>query len=204
MAKGIIAALREATHYNEIITCEIMLQNKINFFLVVFYRPPSADDNFNTNFNTVLRNIKTGCPDAKLCLIGDLNLPGINWESVQGNNNIANIFCDTVSDYNLVQINKLPSRANNNNILDVALANFSDSFSDVHMIPPVFKSDHNMFEMSITLTPARRKTETRWLYNYTNANYYVLNYMLEELDLLGAVESFGDNINLVTYDNEFH
>ena len=65
--------------------------------------------------------------EPKLCIVGDLNMPNINWSDMCGTSLLTNSTCDILYDHNLSQINNLPSHALNDNILDVNLTNFPRS-----------------------------------------------------------------------------
>ena len=141
------------TSFNEILICEILNKN-YTFFLVVFYRPPNADFNFIDNIGKTLENIASASHNCKVC---DLNLPIIKWHNMSADTGHASNVCEIFNYQYLTQINRNPSRATNDNILDAVLTNFSQFFSDVKMIPPVFKSDHHMFEFEISLSPILKK-----------------------------------------------
>ena len=131
--------------FNEIMVTEVHLKNCEKLYIVLFYRPPNADETFNNNMNFTLEKITALSPMAKICMIGDLNMPSIQWDELAGNSALTNSLCNTLNEFNMVQINNLPSRENNNNILDVVMNNFYEHETNISSEVPVFNSDHHMF-----------------------------------------------------------
>ena len=102
------------------------------------------------------------------------------------NSSLGNNICNVFSTHHLSQINKLPSRSSNDNILDTVLTNFPQSVSDAHLVDPVFHSDHKMFEFKIQFKPLTKKKE---------ANFEELNFRIVELNLTSRMEAHGNNGN---------
>ena len=178
---------------DEIIVNEIKANNHESFLLITFYRPPNASTDFSINFRKVLRNAKkTG---LKMCILGDLNAPDINWLTMSGKSMHTNELCEDFTDCNLVQINNLPSRNNNSNILDVLLTNISDQCTAPAYCNSLIQSDHFMFQFNINLKPNQRKHDVRWLYNYKNANYDEINYRIEQADIMSKIHKPDQNVN---------
>ncbi len=59
------------------------------YVVVVVYLPPNIDDQYSISF---LKHFS----DRKLILLGDFNLPDINWNLMVGSSRISNLFCDFV------------------------------------------------------------------------------------------------------------
>ena len=182
-------------NFNEILVCEIKLNNH-KLFYVSFYRAPNSDMSFNNNLHLVLERIQSKSPNTNICLIGDLNLPQINWDTFKGNSLISDSFCDTTVHFNLQNINQLPSRVINNNILDVVVTNFPDSFSEIHHRDPAFTSDHHMIEFDILLQKNIKQDNKRWTFNFKKVNFDELNFRIKELDLITEITSHEHNIDL--------
>ena len=90
--------------FNEILVCEVYMDTNKKFHLVTFYRPPNTDVNFNDNLNQTIENILHFVPEYKTCLVGDLNIPGIQWADMQGNSTLTNSLCDIFNESNRVQL----------------------------------------------------------------------------------------------------
>ena len=63
-------------------------------------------------------------------IVGDFNLPDINWSSLNGTSTFSNSFCDFIFDCNLNQLVDSPTHIKGN-ILDIVLSNtnFTECFS---------------------------------------------------------------------------
>jgi hypothetical protein len=181
--------------YNEIIVCVININNKKIAF-VLFYRPPGAGIEFNNNLCYVIDKVKK-CNITNICLMGDLNMPGIVWESLTSQDVIEQSLCDIIDQYNLVQCNKYPSRANNGNILDVVFVSKPETIVNLECHDSIVESDH--YRLSFTLnykTKVDVNNITRKVYNFTRANTDELNYYLGKCGLDNIVLSNRDDVNL--------
>jgi hypothetical protein len=171
--------------FNEIMVVEVVLGN-FTFMTVLCYRPPNADNNFNTHFADVLNNISRAGYKNILCM-GDMNLPDIDWLSNTGDNKLNTNFTDICFEYDLCQLNRQPSRANSSNILDVVLTNFSDKFSEVIAYPSLLKSDHFMLETSFTINGKSlskgKPMVPRYVDQFKDTNFDQLEYNLYNVNL---------------------
>jgi len=64
----------------------------------------------------------------KLIILGDFNVPDIDWDSLSGHSPISNQFCDLVFESSLCQLIDTPTH-NHGNILDLVLTNLDDNIS---------------------------------------------------------------------------
>ena len=67
-----------------------------------------------------------------MVIIGDFNLPAINWFFLVGSTNIPNIFCDFVFEYDLSQLGTVPTHCKGN-CLDFVLTNSPHSINNVQV-----------------------------------------------------------------------
>ena len=182
-------------NYNEILVCEVFT-NQGKMYLITFYRPPNSNNSFSENLKRVLDNIHTESLSPRICLAGDLNLPEINWADMTCNSALGRNLCSILNEHQFSQINKLPSRAENANVLDTVITNFPNAFSDTHYVESNFQTDHFMIEFQIQHKPTEKKKEKRWLYKFKEADYNELNFRIEELDLESKMKVHGNNIDL--------
>ena len=56
---------------------------------------------------------------AQSCLIGDLNMPNIDWVNMKGTTQLDKYLCNVLNEHPFIQYNKHASRQVNNNILDI-------------------------------------------------------------------------------------
>ena len=188
---------------NEFLCLEISNSSSGSLLLVSFYRPPRPDTCFNNDLYEILckhgKSGQHGKSGPKICLIGDLNLPEIRWSDLPDSPPQYRDLIDILTEHNLVQINKCPSRTDNMNILDVVLTNFPDYFSEVCYHASLIFSDHEMIEFSMGWPYKTKKSEVRWIYNFKNANYDELNYRIQELNLSSIVDKYNYNLDLAWY-----
>ena len=93
---------------NEKMVVELNLENNTKMALILAYRPPNYDRK-----------------------LGDFNIPGVDWSSSTVNNNFYQHICDMLFDFGLTQVNTLPSRADNFNVLDLILTNKPQSVNNI-------------------------------------------------------------------------
>ena len=148
LSKRLINLECDTQNFNEIMICEMMYYN-IKYVIVLCYRPPNASIEFNINFDKCLKNILDK-GYKNICVMGDLNFPSINWDSVTSDEALASDFCEIIENYNLVQINVNPSRSINNNILDLVLVSNPELFTKVNTEGTLFNSDHYMVSFGAT------------------------------------------------------
>ena len=129
-------------------------------------------------------------------LIGDLHTPGIDWETLTGTSPITNSICNLCNEFNLIQMNTIPSRVSNDNILDVILSNKNNSINNIEMEPPIFNSDHHLLKFTMITTPDSKAQGKRWVYNFKDVNYDEINFRIDELNLTDLIQQCGDNIDL--------
>ena len=105
------------------------------------YNPPSASVcQFTSNLDIVLSNAVNRYD--KICLLGDFNLPGIEWGDVpQSKNKECSMFCEILDNYGLVQLNNTPS-TKHGNILDLVISNCPESVTQIDKCDIEFPSDH--------------------------------------------------------------
>ena len=81
---------------------------------------------------------------SPVVILGDFNLPDINWNTLSGNSSLAYVFCDLVFKLNSLQLIEYPTHIHGN-ILDLILTNTDDLIQNVIVLPhnlcPV-QSDH--------------------------------------------------------------
>ena len=127
-----------------------ILNCDVRFRIFVCYRPPGSDV---ASMNSCLDEISSRCQiDATPILLGDFNLPGIDWPT----NNFPRLmngcqcnvaFLEFVRQQSLLQCVHEPTRADN--ILDLVLTDDPFAIFDLHVLPPFSTSDHNSIVFKI-------------------------------------------------------
>ena len=119
--------------------------------------------------------------DNKYLLLGNFNLPTINWNILQGESPISNFFYDLIFNLNLFQmINE--STHIYGNILDLVLTTNDDNISSLSVQPyaslPII-SDHFAITFSLnTSLSSSPKFLTFYVFNYSKGDYEGLNNYL--------------------------
>lgn len=112
--------------------------------VIGYYRPPgmtTADIDYALRSVRCLQRLfSTHHP---VFLLGDFNLPEVDWSLYHGPDNIVyNTFLDFINSYGLSQLVLSPTR--NENILDLILTNNSDIVTNLTTLPRIATSDHNV------------------------------------------------------------
>ncbi|KAK9754641.1 Endonuclease-reverse transcriptase [Popillia japonica] len=91
------------------------------------YIPPASDITTYSNLLHDIEKLTDRYPDAKLCLVGDFNLPGIEWSREDDqligipSNSLETFVCDNLAYHGLLQHNFNVNM--NNTTLDLVLVN---------------------------------------------------------------------------------
>jgi hypothetical protein len=184
-----------ASQFNEILICELKIEGRGKTAIVVCYRPPSADATFNVNLESVLLNIKAnGFKD--ILLLGDLNLPGVNWESCYSENVLYQHICDILDNHNLIKYNKNPSRPYNENILDVIMSNNPSYVNNIVATRPLIDTDHYMLTFKLFDHFKPDLQPPRLLYQFKACNFDELCYKISLLNLENLVLAHLNDVNI--------
>jgi len=104
-------------------TVEINHTNRV-IISVIYAAPQSSTDFFNSCCDHLSNLISTSLP---IIVVGDFNLPDINWSILSGSTTISNQFCEYIFDLNLKQLIDQPTHIQGN-ILDLVLTNVEHLF----------------------------------------------------------------------------
>lgn len=182
---------------NEILVCEVDIGLQTPVVYILAYRPPNADILFNNNLKQVLNNVRNS-GFSNICLLGDLNVPEIEWNSMMADNLIQSNLCDILEEYNLVQINSCPSRRTSNNILEIVLTTFHDKFKNVHTSESLVNTDHLQLNFSITTSKLNlnRNKVHRKIYLFKNYNFDELRYYVSCENFDTIIERNKNDVNM--------
>ena len=165
----------------ELVTVKIYL--KCPIILCLIYNPPNSDSTYFFNLLDYLNNLLT--LNNKVILLGDFNLPDINWDSLTGQFLSSNLFCDIVFKFNLTQFVNLPTHIHGN-ILDLVLCIDSDLVQNIviHSTQDNYLvSDHFMITFSIPCyPPSKPKASSHYVLNFSKADWHFLSSYLVDYD----------------------
>jgi len=76
----------------------VMVEVDSTFILCLLYRPPNADDLYNSSLLSFLTSFDS---TKNIAIIGDLNLPEVDWNTYSGYNAFSGEFTDQAFNFNL-------------------------------------------------------------------------------------------------------
>ncbi|XP_014679418.1 PREDICTED: RNA-directed DNA polymerase from mobile element jockey-like, partial [Priapulus caudatus] len=192
----VFVAYKEGLNITEIeevgIECELQavkLTSKGNptLCIIVCYRPPTANLENLLKIQTSLQKIETDNKLAELLILGDFNMPSINWKALtikdapQYSMELNEALLSTVNDLYLTQMVEEPTCGKN--ILDLVFTSSPDLIEAVQTVPGI--SDHHAVTAKYKHRITPNKKPKRTIYMYGKADTSLL-----ETDLLAFKENF--------------
>ena len=155
---------------------------KITF--VCFYLPPDSSKCISTisNLCKVISFFLTH--NEPFILLGDFNLPSINWATMTAGNSSSQYFLDFCTNNCLTQIISSPTHSCGN-ILDLVLCNISakSQINNSKINPPLTTTcDHNLVSLSLWSNTAKQKQIRKPVYNFKYGDYDKINEQLLRCD----------------------
>lgn len=217
---GVLIAIRK--HYNftvippfdnsfESIFIKINLNNTEILLNAIYIPPQSMAESYIRyieNIQNTLSNYLNLAGTSKILLIGDYNLPGYEWITINGKSKAigfhrdANVrtatdalsqFCDI---YNLMQL--INSSNIKGNLLDLAFSNINNVITQLSDYS-IFDCDnfHSAFELTLPIQSVNALQTEEWYFDFKRANY---NDIIQALSIADWPDcSLPDsNINVIT------
>ena len=158
----------------EVLWCEVVIPDPLaRIFVGAFCRPPSTDLNYMQELETSLSLIEGNENNLTGILLGDFNLPNIDWSvsspSALCSDSVSTYFSDMIDDNFLHQMIKVPTWESN--ILDLVFVNKPELLTDIKVGAGLANLDHDSIEFDLKLKIARRGCCKRLVYDYRNANW---------------------------------
>ena len=143
----------------------------------------------------------------QLILIGDFNLPSVDWDQGLSPNTTEQLFVDTFNDLSLEQLINVPTHIKGN-ILDLVLSDKSDNISGltVRSDGAICGSDHSAITFGLEINAKKKKAVKRRIYNFKHANWDAINLTFnstnwrELLENCPNVESAWDSFKIKLFD----
>ena len=158
-------------------TSEILIVSILNNVgIILCYRPPNAPKADLVNMINFLET--ETAVFSKYILMGDFNLPQIDWGSYSTNDPSSKLFVDYCNDHSLTQFVDFATRSRN--ILDLVLSPTNDVLS-VKSHPPLGASDHLIISFLLDET-VPENFEPFYIYDYHKADYKLINAFLQTID----------------------
>lgn len=151
-------------------------------FIGAFYRSQNTDNDYLRLLDDSLQRIPK---NASIWLLGDFNLPDINWNSncftpCGRYPGPSKLMVDIAHDHNLQQIVLKPTRENS--ILDLCFTNDLSFVKEVHVSPGI--SDHDTVIVIAAIRPKLVHKPKRKVYVYTKGKY---NKICEDLNTFNTI-----------------
>ena len=160
----------------EVISVKIELSTSIS--LCTVYIPPNPGDLY---FKSLLKFLADFITSSEyVIIVGDFNLPDINWNSLTGISTFSTSFCDFIFNYNLVQFVDRPTHIKGN-ILDIILSN-TPFIQDICVVPSqLISSDHFIVSFGIeSIVKPVKKHKPELTFDFKNADMEgLLTYLLD-------------------------
>ena len=182
----------------------IPTKNNVKRLYACVYRSPNSPEENNVK---LLRNIewaKINFPEV--FLVGDMNLPSINWHTNFSGNMYEASFLDVLDDAGLEQLVSEPTRyraSQNPSLLDLILTSNPSSVQNIEISDPFGKSDHCKIEFTLKTEYEPLKSNNH-IYNYRKINENIFinemgQFKAENVEHDNIDDMYGNFVNVVRY-----
>ena len=156
------------------VSFDVHCNNHLQNFIAIYRSPNSSDTNTDKLCNIVSDHMNTNS-----IMIGDINLPNIDWP-----NNISDrkgkMFLDTTSENHVMQVVDFPTH-NKGNILDLILTKSPEQIDNLTKLDFLGNSDHNMILFDVKCDFSQVKT-TELIYDWSKADFDSYRYELDSIN----------------------
>ncbi len=148
--------------------CKFLIGD-ITFYLI--YRSPNAPPGTMSDLERVIKNV-----EKNSVLIGDFNLPGIDWTTGTGPARLGS-FVEGVDDAMLTQMVDFSTQVKGN-CLDLVLTNILERVFEISEAGRLGRSDHEMILLTMTME-SRGESSKREVPNCRQADWMSMRRELE-------------------------
>ncbi|MES9974559.1 MAG: reverse transcriptase domain-containing protein, partial [Candidatus Thiodiazotropha sp.] len=173
------------------------LRGNDKLLIGVIYRPPSSPESTDIAFAQHLIDIIYRNPSTHLLLMGDFNLPSINWEGLSYQNyGLGAELLNLAKTRSWTQHVKEPTRfrcGQTSSLLDLIFTNENHFVDTVHHLAPLGLSDHMLLKFDFVCYWARKTLHNVQQRNFKRANFQDMrNYIAEGISVLppGSQEAY--------------
>ena len=183
--------------FEEGIFYELNLKGKDKLLCACIYRRGESDEK-NNELLLKLLQIMSEKKYSYLIIIGDFNLPKINWETLKCNTNDNDFhvrFVDCVRDCFLFQHVTEPTRVRGKNepsTLDLIFSNEEDMVKNLVYEAPLGKSDHSVLRFTVKCTPENLPPQIKTYYE--KANYEKMREIFNNSNWEEKIQEFPDDV----------
>ena len=188
--------------YEESVWAEVCLQNDDKLLVGVVYRSNSGGHENNTKLFDMFKSLQS-LSYTHILVMGDFNMPGVNWKTFSGSNPMEDNFVEAVRDSFLYQHIFFPTRGRcgqSPNILDLVFSSEEGMISNVQYESPLGKSDHCVLLFDLTCySPPSLSSKVRKC--YAKGDFKKLR---NKLDLDWDAEFLGMQDDVCSQWDRFH
>ena len=146
------------------------------------YLPPCPSDSDTNDTISNLTQVIQSNPPADTIIVGDFNLPDIQWDTLSSTTSSSSALCDFVFDNLLIQLIDQPTHIKGN-ILDLVLSNSDDSVTNLTIASDNswITTDHFVatFQLPQLIHPTPTITP-KYVFDFPKANYDgILSYLFD-------------------------
>lgn len=163
---GVLAAVKQTIHSSltdHLEGISLQLHLLIPLSLCCVYLPPNSDNTHISMLVSYLSELTTP-PCGDITIVGDFNLPDIDWDTLSAASRSSELFCDFVFNNNLCQLIDKPTHTKGNT-LDLIITNTSHRIQDInissHIYP--FKVTHS--------APPQPQSTPQYVFDLPKADY---------------------------------
>lgn len=145
------------------------------------YIPPASSFTIHLALFDFINNLSK---DFDQLILGDFNMPDINWQSLSASSTCSDMFCEAIYNRNLYQLVTKPTHVKGN-ILDLVFTDSPDSVTDVYIHSQTFSSDHYLMSISyssLCYPVAKPRITPHSSFNFKKADWLGLSNNLLDLD----------------------
>ena len=167
----------------EILGVTLTFSNGKKLVLCSFYRVGTLGIDNHNEFKKYIQKARS-CKGVKgIIIVGDLNMPKIDWDNFSSSENIDQLFLDSFTNFELEQLINEPTHIRGN-ILDLLLTDKSPLISGTNVSETILpcKADHYCITFNIKSKFKRLKIPKRDVYNYKRADWSAINSGLSSVD----------------------
>lgn len=161
--------------------------------ILTVYRSPNSCAENNTELISMIHRLSCTPKIESLVIVGDFNLGGIDWDTLQSKSQFENRFIDCVLSNYLYQICTEPTRYRQGqtpSILDLILVKDAELIKEVVCCAPLGKSDHVVLDYVINVQSDLRLTKPI-TYRLGLGNYDQIRGSLGIVDWRGGLSHIG-------------
>jgi endonuclease/exonuclease/phosphatase family metal-dependent hydrolase len=173
--------LTESEH-EEQVWCNIRTKTGDLIFGNIYHSPSSTQEN-HAKLRTL---IDDSCSKGSrnVIIVGDFNMPSIDWEAWNGKSQRDTMFIDTLQDQYLSQHVEEPTRyrfGQNPSLVDLVISSEEDLVSELKHLDPIGKSDHLCIIFRIEIEP-EVVNKNQQKYQMDKGDFAAINQMMKNIN----------------------